>query len=207
MSWETSGPTWILQLKKAKNKQKKVFSGQQSQRLHVCFVISFHHFISPAFYRCLQIPVGHVSTCQEWRTEASWTSGMHLGGAGGHSQTTHHYTFLQQPHKRHTSPRPLRLISPTFGGPTFHPTIASGGQERSSTSKEAEGAPWPEHGLLGAVWSSREASDFHRCLIERDDEAGEAPGRGPSYEFGLCSPADFAVSVKRLLGHHQSQSS
>lgn len=56
----------------------------------------------------------------------------------------------------------------------------------------------------GAVWSSGEASNFHRCL---DDEAREAPGCGPSYKFGLCSPADFAVSVKRLLGHHQSQSS
>lgn len=74
-------------------------------------------------------------------------------------------------------------------------------------AEAAEGVPWPPSRPLGAVWSLREASYFGRWLIERDDEAGEALSPVFSYGFGLCSPADFAVSVKRLLGRHQSCSS
>lgn len=66
---------------------------------------------------------------------------------------------------------------------------------------------WSPHRPLRPVWSLREASYFGRWLIEWDDEAGEALSPILSYGFGLCSPADFAVSVKRLLGHHQSRSS
>lgn len=74
-------------------------------------------------------------------------------------------------------------------------------------SDAAEGVPRPPRRPLGAVWSPRGASYFGRWLIEWDDEAEEALGPVFSYGFGLCSPADFAVSVKRLLGHHQSCSS
>nr|XP_033465071.1 uncharacterized protein LOC117245696 [Epinephelus lanceolatus] len=77
-------------------------------------------------------------------------------------------------------------------------------QEQSSVS---EVVPRPPRRPLGAVWSPRGASYFGGWLIERDDEAGEALSPVLSYGFGLCSPADFAVSVKRLLGHHQSRSS
>lgn len=50
-------------------------------------------------------------------------------------------------------------------------------------------------GLLEAVWSRREASYFRRWLTEQDDDSAEALGPDSSYGFGLCSPADFAVSV------------
>lgn len=76
------------------------------------------------------------------------------------------------------------------------------GHEQSSLSEAAEGVPRPPHRPLRAVWSLREASYFGHWLIERDDETGEALSPVFSYGFGLCSPADFAVSVKRLLGHH-----
>ncbi|KAK1889862.1 E3 ubiquitin-protein ligase lubel [Dissostichus eleginoides] len=101
----------------------------------------------------------------------------------------------------------LAFVLIGFGRSTFLQVFASGGQERRSLSKAAEGVPRPPRRPLRAVWSLREASYFGRWLIERDDEAGEALSPVLSYGFGLCSPADFAVSVKRLLGHHQSHSS
>lgn len=78
------------------------------------------------------------------------------------------------------------------------------GPRQSGEQRERHGPPprAPSGGPRGS-----EASGFGRRLIERDDEAGEAFGPVASCGFGLCSPADFAVSVKRLLGRHQSRSS
>lgn len=51
-------------------------------------------------------------------------------------------------------------------------------------------------GLLRAVWSRREASYFRGWLTEQDDDSAEALGPVSSCGFGLCSPADFAVTVR-----------
>lgn len=93
---------------------------------------------------------------------------------------------------------------PEFGASTFWHTFASGS---SGVWRSCPRRPRLPHGSLRPVWSPREASNFGRWLIEWDDEAGEALGPIFFYGFGLCSPADFAVSVTRLLGSHQSPSS
>lgn len=121
----------------------------------------------------------------------------------------HLYRFLSQHHTPGSPDTPDLCFCPQPGlvDPLSSFPLLSEGQEQSSLSEAAAGVACPPHRLLRAVWSLREASYFGRWLIEQDDEAGEALNPVLSYGFGLCSPADFAVSVKRLLGDHQSRSS
>lgn len=168
------------------------------------------YLITPLLYQSLLVPMGHVPTCQEWPTEVFWTPGMWLGGTRvmvrllitipfSHGISCHNNTnrvawYVQS----------WLLSTLEYGASTFWHAFASGG---SGVRRSCPTRPRLPHRSLRPVWSPREASNFGRWLIEWDDEDGEALGPILFYGFGLCSPADFAVSVTRLLGYHQSPSS